>query len=160
MKILIIVISLTLINNFAPVLAQDTVVKNGTNHTTKLANTLDSSNYKHKFTTKACFYANKFHGHKTASGELYNKYKFTAASKSLPFGSLVLVKNPHTGKSCLVRINDRGPFNKSLDLDLSQAAAYAIGLNGTSKVICHTNANNYSQKSPKPKLTIKKSKGN
>jgi len=77
---------------------------------------------------KASFYANKFHGRKTASGEKYNMYAYTAAHKSLPFNSLVKVVNTKNNKSCLVRINDRGPYSKGRIIDISKAAAKTIGL--------------------------------
>ena len=77
------------------------------------------------FTT---YYAKKFEGRKTTSGERYRAAKFTAAHRTLPFGTMVKVKNLHTGKTVEVRVNDRGPFNKKFSLDISQAAAKAIGV--------------------------------
>ena len=68
------------------------------------------------------WYADKFHGRKTSSGELYNKNNLTAAHKTLPFGTKVKVTNTKNGKSVVVRINDRGPFSKSRELDLSYSA--------------------------------------
>ena len=81
-------------------------------------------------TIKASYYANKFEGRKTASGVRYREALFTAAHKTLPFGTLVMVTNPLNGKFIRVLINDRGPFGKGLSLDLSKAAAKAIGLFG------------------------------
>ena len=77
---------------------------------------------------KASYYGKKFHGRKTASGEIYSSEKFTAAHKSLPFGTLVKVMNPKNGKCVTVRINDRGPYAKGRIIDLSHAAAEEIGL--------------------------------
>lgn len=77
---------------------------------------------------RASFYASKFHGRKTANGEKYNMYAYTAAHKSLPFNTLVKVVNMSNNKSCLVRINDRGPYSKGRIIDLSKAAAKTIGL--------------------------------
>jgi len=77
---------------------------------------------------KATYYANKFVGRKTTSGQVYRHEKFTAAHKTLPFGTEVTVVNPKNGKSVVVVINDRGPFHKHLMIDLSQAAARAIGI--------------------------------
>jgi len=73
---------------------------------------------------------------KTASGERMNPSTFTAAHKSLPFGSKVKVTNRNNGKTVVVRINDRGPFIKGRVLDLSKAAAADIGMvsSGTAKV--------------------------
>lgn len=77
------------------------------------------------FTT---YYAKKFEGRKTTSGERYRAAKFTAAHRTLPFGTMVRVKNLRTGKTVEVRVNDRGPFSKKFSLDISQAAAKALGI--------------------------------
>ncbi|WP_113661906.1 septal ring lytic transglycosylase RlpA family protein [Pedobacter nanyangensis] len=77
------------------------------------------------FTT---YYAKKFEGRKTTSGERYRAKKFTAAHRTLPFGTIITVRNLHTGKSVQVRVNDRGPFSKKFALDISQAAAKEIGI--------------------------------
>jgi len=74
------------------------------------------------------FYADKFHGRTTSNGETFDMYKFTAAHKTLPFNTKLRVINEDNGKSVVVRINDRGPFIKGRDLDLSFAAAQKIGL--------------------------------
>ena len=79
-------------------------------------------------TARASWYGSRFHGRPTASGELYDQNVFTAAHRTLPFGTLVLVSNPATEKSVVVRINDRGPFVKGRIIDLSLAAARAIGM--------------------------------
>lgn len=83
---------------------------------------------------RASWYGNELRGNRTASGELFNPNGHTAAHKSLPFGTCLLVGNPRTGKSVLVRVNDRGPFVKGLTLDLSAGAAQAIGLRSTGSV--------------------------
>jgi rare lipoprotein A len=72
----------------------------------------------------------------TANGERFNKHGFTAAHRNLPFGTKVKVTNLRTGKSVIVRINDRGPFIKSRMIDLSLGAAKVIGLtkSGVAKV--------------------------
>ncbi len=78
---------------------------------------------------KASYYHDKFHGKKTASGELYDKTKYTAAHKTLPFGTvvkLVMLDNP--SDTIEVKINDRGPFTKGRIIDISRAAADRIGL--------------------------------
>lgn len=74
------------------------------------------------------YYAKKFEGRKTTSGQRYRGAKFTAAHRTLPFGTMLTVKNLRTGKIVTVRVNDRGPFSKKFSLDLSQAAAKAIGI--------------------------------
>jgi peptidoglycan lytic transglycosylase len=76
----------------------------------------------------ASWYGPKFHGKLTASGEVFNQEKFTAAHRTLPWGSRVKVTNLANGKSVDVRINDRGPFGKGRIIDLSRAAARALGM--------------------------------
>lgn len=76
---------------------------------------------------KASWYGGKFHGRKTANGERFNKYSFTAAHKRLPFGTIIKVTNLRNGKDVYVRINDRGPFIRGRIVDISRAAAEAIG---------------------------------
>jgi rare lipoprotein A len=70
----------------------------------------------------------------TASGERMNSGAMTAAHRTLPFGTMVTVVNNHTGRSVVVRINDRGPFVHGRVIDLSPAAARAIGVNGLAAV--------------------------
>ncbi|MEQ5786357.1 septal ring lytic transglycosylase RlpA family protein [Erythrobacter sp. NFXS35] len=76
----------------------------------------------------ASYYASKFHGRRTASGEAFDNGAMTAAHRTLPFGSLVRVTNPATGESVTVRINDRGPFSRGRVIDVSRAAAEELGL--------------------------------
>jgi len=78
-------------------------------------------------TSFASFYHDKFNGKKTASGEIFNNDKLTAAHRKLPFGTNVKITNLNTGKSVVVRINDRGPFHSSRVFDLSKAAFDEIG---------------------------------
>jgi rare lipoprotein A len=73
-------------------------------------------------------------GRHTASGQPFNPHGLTAAHRTLPFGTRLLVINPHTGKSVTVTVNDRGPFVRGIGLDLSLAAAKMIGLTGTGAV--------------------------
>lgn len=75
----------------------------------------------------ASWYGPKFHGRRTASGERYNMNDLTAAHRTLPFGTLLEVRNVRNGRSVVVRINDRGPFSKNRVIDLSFAAAREIG---------------------------------
>ena len=83
---------------------------------------------------KACYYSNKLIGRKTSSGEVFSQENLTAAHKSLPFGTKVTVTNLENNQSVVVRINDRGPFVKGRIIDLSRAAANAIGIKGIQKV--------------------------
>ena len=85
----------------------------------------------------ASYYASDFNGRKTASGELYDMNELTAAHRTLPFGTKVKVTNLDTGKTVVVRINDRGPFKDDRVIDLSLGAAKQLGLIaiGTGRVI-------------------------
>lgn len=76
----------------------------------------------------ASWYGGRFHGQRTASGERYDKYALTAAHKTLPFGTIVRVRSLTLGREVNVRINDRGPFAPGRVIDVSQAAADALGL--------------------------------
>jgi rare lipoprotein A len=79
----------------------------------------------------ASYYADEFHGRKTSNGEVFDMNAMTAAHKLLPFNTKVRVTNRDNGKSVVVRINDRGPFKANRVIDLSLAAAKAIGMIGT-----------------------------
>lgn len=83
---------------------------------------------------KASYYGKKFNGRRTASGEYFNLRHFTAAHRTLAFGTNVRVVNLDNGKHVVVRINDRGPFMKGRIIDVSAAAAKEIGLTGTANV--------------------------
>jgi rare lipoprotein A len=87
----------------------------------------DASTYKER--GKASWYGMKFHGHRTSNGEMYDVYQFTAAHKTLPLPSYVRVTRVDTGKSVIVRVNDRGPFHSERIIDLSYAAAAKLGIN-------------------------------
>lgn len=79
---------------------------------------------------KASWYGNKFHGRRTSNGEIYDMYVMTAAHKTLPIPSYVRVTNVATGKTAVVRVNDRGPFHADRIIDLSYAAAQRLGILG------------------------------
>lgn len=76
----------------------------------------------------ASWYGKKFHGRQTANGERYDMYDITAAHRTLPFGTVVLVRNMNNGKELKVRINDRGPFIKGRIIDLSYGAARKLDM--------------------------------
>jgi rare lipoprotein A len=76
----------------------------------------------------ASYYHDSLHGHKTASGQRYNKNRFTAAHKTLPLGTQIQVTDTLTGRSIVVKVNDRGPFVKGRILDLSREAADELGM--------------------------------
>ncbi|WP_375461717.1 septal ring lytic transglycosylase RlpA family protein [uncultured Enterovirga sp.] len=82
----------------------------------------------------ASWYGPGFHGRRTASGEVFNQNALTAAHRYLPFGTKVKVVDPKTGRSVIVRINDRGPFAHGRVIDLSKASAQALGIGGLARV--------------------------
>lgn len=106
---------------FLRIIQNDTIKKDST--------AIDSIQTEGNFTFKlykkgahASYYADKFTGRKTASGEIFDNKKYTAAHKKLPFGTKVRVTNEANGKSTMVVINDRGPFSKGREIDLSKRA--------------------------------------
>lgn len=78
----------------------------------------------------ASWYGTRFHGRRTASGELYSVYGLTAAHRTLPIPSYARVRHVASGKEVIVRINDRGPFHRERVIDLSYAAAHRLGITG------------------------------
>ena len=80
----------------------------------------------------ASWYGAPYHGQRSASGEIYDQEKLTAAHPTLPFGTRVRVRR--LDRSVVVRINDRGPFVKSRIIDLSHAAAVRLGMTGVARV--------------------------
>ena len=84
----------------------------------------------------ASWYGQKFHGHETSNGEIFDVYQFTAAHKTLPLPSYVKVTNLDNQKSIIVRVNDRGPFHEDRLIDLSYAAAVKLDFHnqGTASV--------------------------
>ena len=90
----------------------------------------------YKTSVTASYYAEDFHGKKTSNGERFNMNDFTCAHKSLPFNTILKVTNLANGKTCEVRVNDRGPFVLNREIDLSKAAATKLGMigSGTTKV--------------------------
>ena len=82
----------------------------------------------------ASWYGGQFHGRLTANGERFTMFAMTAAHKELPFGSIVRVRQAGSGRSVVVRINDRGPFVEGRVIDLSRSAAQSLGMEGISHV--------------------------
>lgn len=82
----------------------------------------------------ASWYGKPFHGRKTANGEIYNMHRMTAAHKTMPLPSYALVRHRDNGREVIVRINDRGPFIRGRVIDLSYAAAKALGIDGLAPV--------------------------
>ena len=90
------------------------------------------------FSGAASWYGGRFHGRKCSDGTRYDQMKLTAAHRSLPFGTKLLVKNRKTGDSCIVEVNDRGPFIDGRVIDLSKAAAKELNMlsSGVAYVEC------------------------
>src|SRR5207244_1216527 len=84
--------------------------------------------------TIASWYGPGFQGRKTASGERFDQNKMTAASRTLPFGTRLNVKNLSNGRTCTVVINDRGPYVRGRGIDLSHEAARRLGIGGVARV--------------------------
>ena len=77
---------------------------------------------------KASYYANRFHGKKTANGQVYHRDSLTCAHKTLAFGTIIKVKNPKNDKVVYVKVTDRGPYSKGRTIDLSYAAAKKLDI--------------------------------
>lgn len=83
----------------------------------------------YKSNVLATYYADKFNGRKTTSGERFHNNKYTAAHMRLPLGTMLRVTNVSNGKSVDVKVNDRGPFSKKLEIDLTKKAFMEIASN-------------------------------
>lgn len=114
----------TLAGNYSP------YVVNGSTYTV-----MDSEEG-YEETGLASWYGEKFHGHRTSNGEVYDMYQVSAAHRSLPIPSYVRVTNLDNDRSVVVRVNDRGPFHSERVIDLSYAAAWKLGFTdrGTARV--------------------------
>ena len=93
-------------------------------------NPADGAGFRELERGQASWYGPRFHGRRTASGERYDQHALTAAHKTLPFGTLVRVRSLVTGKEVDVRVTDRGPFVRGRIIDVSRAAAEALGMMG------------------------------
>lgn len=85
----------------------------------------------HSFSGHASWYGGKFNGRRCSNGSIFSEEKMTAAHKTLPFGTKLLVKNRRTGDTCIVEVNDRGPFVGDRIIDLSKAAARQLNMVGS-----------------------------
>lgn len=99
-------------------------------------------------TGNASWYGQKFHGHLTSNGEVYDMFSMSAAHKTLPLPSYVKVTNLENQQTTIVRVNDRGPFHSERIIDLSYAAAKKLGFhkNGTTSVkleVIHVDENDF-----------------
>jgi rare lipoprotein A len=112
---------------------------------------LDLSLAKLKFLKKnahASYYADKFHGRRTASGKKFDNNAYTAAHKKLPFGTKLKITNEANGKFVIVEVTDRGPFSKAREIDLSRRAFMDIASNKNSGVVIVTIEEIEPKKSP------------
>jgi rare lipoprotein A len=107
------------------------VANSGADTAWRDANAITTSGTGHSFSGVASFYGNES-GSKTASGQRFNENAMTCAHRSLPFGTKLRVS--HGGRSIVVTVNDRGPFVRGRVLDLSTAAAHALGIDGLGQV--------------------------
>ncbi len=87
---------------------------------------MDLQHSEDTFETRASWYGGRFHGRKTAANEIFDANGLSAAHKTLPIGTHVLVTNKNNGKQVIVRVNDRGPFVPGREIDLSEAAAKVL----------------------------------
>ena len=83
---------------------------------------------KHTKVGNATYYGDRWHGRRTADGSAYNKDSLTCAHRTLPFGTLLHVRNPKNGKVVVVKVTDRGPYRRNTIIDLSKAAAQQIDM--------------------------------
>lgn len=97
-----------------------------------------SGNFAPDFSGHASWYGGKFHGRRTSNGDVFNMNGLTAAHRTLPFGTKLLVMNRRTGDSCVVQVNDRGPFVDDRIIDLSRGAAEKLNMlsSGVAMVDC------------------------
>jgi rare lipoprotein A len=83
---------------------------------------------------RATWYGPGFHGHRTASGERFNRNAMTLASRGLPMQTMVRVTNLKNGRAAVARVNDRGPYSHGAIVDLSEALARRVGMGGMARV--------------------------
>lgn len=132
LKIIFVILGVYLLfQNFFPASAHELGVLLKEQNPVTLNNYIEDKNLEItgvEIPVKASWYGPGFDGRHTASGEIFNQSYFTAAHKSLPFGTLLIVTNPQNEKQVIVKVNDRGPFVKGRGLDLSKAAAAELGV--------------------------------
>jgi rare lipoprotein A len=107
-------------------------------YTACLGKTSTPNNFVADFSGHASWYGGRFHGRRTSNGDTFDQQGFTAAHRSLPFGTKLLVFNRRTGNSCVVEVNDRGPFIENRVIDLSRGAAEKLNMlsSGVAMVDC------------------------
>lgn len=130
--VMISLVGFTVIENDGVKNNNETMTNENTTPVNDEVNILNTSIIKYidKGEMTASWYGPRFHGKLTANGEIYDQMAFTAASKVLKFGTLLKLTNPRNNKSVIVRINDRGPYVRGRQLDLSKGAAISLGMMG------------------------------
>jgi len=116
--------------SIASVSAQQTDLQKDSIQTDSIITEVFRNDSLHTVRGKATYYASKFHGRRTANGEVFSNKKMTAAHLKLPFGTFVKVTNLDNGHTVIVKVNDRGPHTKAFIIDVSQAAAKELGFYG------------------------------
>ncbi|HQS51142.1 MAG TPA: septal ring lytic transglycosylase RlpA family protein [Daejeonella sp.] len=116
--------------SIASISAQQTDLQKDSIQTDSILTEVFRNDSLHTVRGKATYYASKFHGRRTANGEVFSNKKMTAAHLKLPFGTLVKVTNLDNGNTVIVKVNDRGPHTKAFIIDVSQAAAKELGFYG------------------------------
>lgn len=108
------------------------------NHTGLPSLNVAPDNFSPNFSGHASWYGGKFHGRRTSNGDRFDMHGLTAAHRTLPFGTKLLVMNRRTGASCVVQVNDRGPFVDDRVIDLSRGAAEKLNMlsSGVAMVDC------------------------
>ncbi len=108
------------------------------NHTALPSLNIAPDNFSPNFSGHASWYGGKFHGRRTSNGDRFDMHGLTAAHRTLPFGTKLLVMNRRTGASCVVQVNDRGPFVDDRVIDLSRGAAEKLNMlsSGVAMVDC------------------------
>jgi rare lipoprotein A len=110
-----------------PIEVAATVVADSTETKAEIAKPAEANNLTlYKKSALATYYADKFNGRKTTSGERFHNSKYTAAHMKLPLGTIVRVTNETNGKFVDVKVNDRGPYSKKLEIDLTKTAYMEI----------------------------------
>lgn len=89
---------------------------------------LGASAYAQSIVGNATYYGDKWHGRRAADGSIFNQDSLTCAHKTLPFGTILHVRNPKNGKEVVVKVTDRGPYRRNTIIDLSKAAAREIDM--------------------------------
>jgi rare lipoprotein A len=108
------------------------------NHTGLPSLNVAPDNFSPNFSGHASWYGGKFHGRRTSNGDRFDMHGLTAAHRTLPFGTKLLVMNRRTGATCVVHVNDRGPFVDDRVIDLSRGAAEKLNMlsSGVAMVDC------------------------